>query len=82
MLVQVTVSNGHACNVATEIDTEVYNKIASWYNEDKDTAGNGTQERACYPRYMSAFSRHKDISFGPFLPSVAVNNSHHLQPTN
>ena len=42
MLVQVTVSNGDAYNVATEIDTEVYNQIASWYNEDKDTAGNGT----------------------------------------
>lgn len=43
----MTVSNGDAYNVATEIDTEVYNQIASWYNEDattedKDTAGNGT----------------------------------------
>lgn len=39
---QVTVSNGDAYNVATEIDSEVYNQIASWYNEDQDTAGNGT----------------------------------------
>lgn len=39
---QVTTSDGDAYNVATEISTEVYNQIASWYNEDGDSAGNGT----------------------------------------
>lgn len=42
MILQVTVSNGDAYNVATEIDSTVYNQIASWYNEDTDSAGNGT----------------------------------------
>jgi len=37
---KVTVSNGDAYNVGTQIDVEVYNQLAAWYNED--TAGNKT----------------------------------------
>lgn len=33
-------SNGDAYNVGTQIDVEVYNQLAAWYNED--TAGNKT----------------------------------------
>lgn len=42
LILQVTTSNGDAYNVATEVSVEVYNQLASWYNEDGDSAGNGT----------------------------------------
>ena len=67
--VQVTTSNGDAYNVGTEIDTEVYNQIAAWYNEDGDTAGNGTLPLApsgpgSQPATQNAFVRWWDDNWG------------------
>ena len=66
---QVTTSNGDAFNVGTEIDTEVYNQIAAWYNEDGDTAGNGTLPLApsgpgSQPAQQNAFVRWWDDNWG------------------
>ena len=77
--VQVTTSNGEAYNVATEISTEVYNQLASWYNEDGDSAGNGTLPLApsgpgSQPKQQNAFVKFWTQNWGKawFIAVVVV----------
>lgn len=76
---QVTVSNGDAYNVATEVNVAVYNQLAAWYNEDKDTAGNGTLPLApsgpgSQPSSQNAFVRWWNENWGKswFIAVVIV----------